>query len=156
ADAARRGGRAPDAPTLSASKPWPRRACARQVGMESGSTVPKKQICESARQAVADVHDGASILVHSFGPPPASPTDGLLARAEKGVRDLTVVSNTPAGGPTSLNALADKKQIRKLICSYVSSPTLITAISEQVKAGTIELEMVPQGTLIERVRAGGA
>ncbi len=115
-----------------------------------------KQICESARDAVADVHDGASILVHSFGPPQAWPTDCLLALAERGVRDLTVVCNTPAGGPTSLNVLADKKQIRKLICSYVSSPTLTTPIAEQVKAGEIELEMVPQGTLIERVRAGGS
>ncbi|MEW6272143.1 MAG: 3-oxoacid CoA-transferase subunit A, partial [Thermodesulfobacteriota bacterium] len=115
-----------------------------------------KQICESAREAVADVHDGASLLVHSFGPPQAWPTDCLLAIAERGVRDLTVVCNTPAGGPTSLNVLADKKQIRKLVCSYVSSPTLTTPIAEQVKAGEIELEMVPQGTLIERVRAGGA
>jgi 3-oxoacid CoA-transferase len=124
--------------------------------MESDSIVPNKQICDTAREAVADVHDGASLLVQSFGPPQAWPTDCLLALVEKGVRDLTVVCNTPAGGPTSLNVLADKKQIRKLVCSYVSSPTLTTAISEQVKAGAIELEMVPQGTLIERVRAGGA
>jgi len=124
--------------------------------MESETTVPNKQICDSARAAVADVHDGASLLVQSFGPPQAWPTDCLLALAEKGVRDLTVVCNTPAGGPTSLNILADKKQIRKLICSYVASPTLVTPISEQVKAGEIELEMVPQGTLIERVRAGGS
>lgn len=115
-----------------------------------------KQIFETALEAVADVEDGASILVHSFGPPQAWPTDCLLALAERGVRDLTVVCNTPAGGPTSLNVLADKKQIRKLVCSYVSSPTLTTPIAEQVKAGEIELEMVPQGTLIERVRAGGA
>jgi 3-oxoacid CoA-transferase len=52
--------------------------------------------------------------------------------------------------------LADKKQIRRLVCTYVSSPTLATPISEQVRAGEIELEIVPQGTLIERVRAGGA
>jgi 3-oxoacid CoA-transferase len=116
----------------------------------------KKQICESARDAVADVGDGASILVHSFGPPQAWPTDCLLALAERNVKDLTVICNTPAGGPTSLNILADKKQIRKLVCSYLGSPSIPTPISEQVKAGEIELEMVPQGTLIERVRAGGA
>ncbi len=118
--------------------------------------MPTKQICETALQAVADIRDGDSILVHSFGPPQAWPTDCLLALAERGVKDLTVVCNTPAGGPTSLNVLAPKKQIRKLICSYVSSPTLTTEISEQVRAGEIEVEMVPQGTLIERVRAGGA
>jgi len=115
-----------------------------------------KQICATALDAVADIGDGASILVHSFGPPQAWPTDCLLALAERGVKDLTVICNTPAGGPTSLNILADKKQIRKLICSYVGSPTIPSPISEMVKAKEIELEMVPQGTLIERVRAGGA
>ena len=77
--------------------------------------------------------------------------------AERGVKDLTVICNTPAGGPTSLNILAEKQQIRKLICSYVSLADRCRRRSrEQVKAGEIELEMVPQGTLIERVRAGGA
>jgi len=116
----------------------------------------QKQICDSARAAVADIPDGASLLVHSFGPPQAWPTDCLLALAERGVKDLTVICNTPAGGPTSLNILAEKEQIRKLICSYVGSPAIPSAISELVKAGAIELEMVPQGTLVERVRAGGA
>ncbi|HVN85572.1 MAG TPA: 3-oxoacid CoA-transferase subunit A [Candidatus Binatia bacterium] len=115
-----------------------------------------KQICETAHQAVADIPDGASILVHSFGPPQAWPTDCLLALADRGVKNLTVICNTPAGGPTSLNVLADKKQIRKLICSYVGSVTIPSPISEMVKAKEIELEMVPQGTLAERVRAGGA
>jgi 3-oxoacid CoA-transferase len=115
-----------------------------------------KQLCDTAHAAVADVADGASILVHSFGPPQAWPTDCLLALADRGVKDLTVICNTPAGGPTSLNILADKKQIRKLICSYVGAPAMPSAISEMVKAGEIELEMVPQGTLVERVRAGGA
>src|SRR5512140_1665319 len=101
-----------------------------------------KQICESALEAVADVDDGASILVHSFGPPQAWPTDCLLALAERGVRDLTIICNTPAGGPTSLNILADKRQIRKLICSYVGAPAIPTPISEMVKAGEIALEMV--------------
>lgn len=116
----------------------------------------KKQICESAREAVADIGDGAVILVHSFGPPQAWPTDCLLALAERGVKDLTVVTNTPSGGPTSLNILADKRQIRKLICSFLGVPSIPTPIVEQVKAGVIGLELVPQGTLIERVRAGGS
>jgi len=115
-----------------------------------------KQICESALEAVADVHDGASLLVHSFGPPQAWPTDCLLALAERGVSDLTIICNTPSGGPTSLNILAEKKQVRKIVCSYVGSPAMPTPMSEMVKAGEIELEMVPQGTLVERVRAGGA
>ena len=118
--------------------------------------MPTKRICETALDAVADVADGASILVHSFGPPQAWPTDCLLALAERGVKDLTIICNTPAGGPTSLNILADKKQIRKLVCSYVTNPSFVTPIGDQLKAGEIELEMVPQGTLVERVRAGGA
>jgi 3-oxoacid CoA-transferase len=116
----------------------------------------KKQICESAHEAVVDIRDGASLLVHSFGPPQAWPTDCLVALAERNVRDLTIICNTPAGGDTSVNVLAHKKQIRKLVCSYIGSPSIPTPISEQVKAGEIKLEMVPQGTLIERVRAGGA
>ncbi|MGH7803200.1 MAG: CoA transferase subunit A, partial [Candidatus Binatia bacterium] len=118
--------------------------------------MPRKRICETALEAVADVPDGATLLVHSFGPPQAWPTDCLLALVELGIRDLTVVCNTPAGGPTSLNVLAEKKQIRKLITTYVANPAFTTPIGEQVKAGEIELEMIPQGTMVERVRAGGA
>lgn len=124
--------------------------------MRCAPVMATKQICDSALAAVADIGDSATILVHSFGPPQAWPTDCLLALAERGVRDLTIICNTPAGGPTSLNILADKRQIRKLICSYVGAPAIATPISEMVKAGEIELEMVPQGTLVERVRAGGA
>jgi 3-oxoacid CoA-transferase len=118
--------------------------------------MPTKRLCPTAADAVADIPDGASLLVHSFGPPQAWPTDCLLALAERGVRDLTVVCNTPAGGPTSLNILAEKKQIRKLVCSYVANPSFDTPIAQQVRDRDIELEMVPQGTLVERVRAGGA
>ncbi len=115
-----------------------------------------KTVCDSALAAVADVPDGATLLVHSFGPPQAWPTDCLLALAERGVQDLTVVCNTPAGGPTSLNILAEKRQIRKLVCSYVANPSFQTPLGDMVQAGEVALEMVPQGTLIERVRAGGA
>ena len=118
--------------------------------------MPTKRICDTALDAVADIPDGATLLVHSFGPPQAWPVDCLNALAERGVRDLTVVCNTPAGGPTSLNILAEKQQIRRLICSYVTNPAFQTPIGDQVAAGEIELEMVPQGTLVERVRAGGA
>ena len=72
------------------------------------------------------------------------------------MKDLTVICNTPAGGPTAVTVLCAKKQVRKLVCSYVGSPSIPTEMSEQVKAGEVECEMVPQGMLIERVRAGGA
>src|SRR4030095_2092276 len=119
-------------------------ACARAI-VECAPAMPTTRLCDSALEAVADVGDGATLLVHSFGPPQASPTDCLLALAERGLRDLTVVCNTPAGGPTSLNILADKKQIRKLVCSYVANPSFQTPIGEQVRAGEIALGMVPQG-----------
>jgi 3-oxoacid CoA-transferase len=118
--------------------------------------MPTKQICATALDAVADIPDGAAILVQSFGPPQAWPTDLLLALRERGVRDLTIICNSPAGGPTSLQILADKAQIRKLICTYAVLPSTPTPIGDMVRAGQIEVEMVPQGTLVERVRAGGA
>jgi len=118
--------------------------------------MPTKQICATALDAVADVRDGASILVQSFGPPQAWPTDLLLALRERGVTDLTVICNSPAGGPTSLQILADKAQIRKLICTYAVLPSVPTPIGDMVRSGQIEVELVPQGTLVERVRAGGA
>jgi len=116
----------------------------------------RKRICDSALEAVSDVQDGASLLVHSFGPPQAWPTDLLLALAERGVRDLTVICNSPAAGPTSLQILAEKQQVRKLVCTYAILPVGPTPISEQIRAGLIEVELSPQGTLTERVRAGGA
>lgn len=115
-----------------------------------------KRICATALDAVEDVRDGASILVQSFGPPQAWPTDLLLALRERQVKDLTIICNSPAGGPTSLQILAELHQIRRLICTYAMLPTTPTPISDQIRAGEIALELVPQGTLVERVRAGGA
>jgi len=125
-------------------------------GAWQGATMPTKRICETALEAVSDIADGASILVQSFGPPQAWPTDLLLAVQERGVTGLTVICNSPAGGPTSLQILAEKQQIRHLICTYAMLPSIPTPISEQIRAGIIDVELVPQGTLVERVRAGGA
>ena len=118
--------------------------------------MPMKRVCATALEAVEDVGDGASILVQSFGPPQAWPTDLLLALRERQVRDLTIICNSPAGGPTSLQILGELHQIRKLICTYAILPITPTPIADQIRAGEIELELVPQGTLVERVRAGGA
>jgi 3-oxoacid CoA-transferase len=115
-----------------------------------------KRICETALEAVADVRDGDTLLVHSFGPPQAWPTDLLLALQERGVRDLTVVCNSTAAGPTSVQILAEKKQVRKLVCTFAMLPVGPTPFSEQIRAGEVDLELTPQGTMVERVRAGGA
>ncbi len=116
----------------------------------------RKRICEAALEAVADVRDGDTLLVHSFGPPQAWPTDLLLALQERGVRDLTVVCNSTAAGPTSVQILAEKRQVRKLICTFAVLPVGPTPFSEQIREGAVELELTPQGTMVERVRAGGA
>jgi 3-oxoacid CoA-transferase len=115
-----------------------------------------KRICESAMEAVEDVRDGDTLLVHSFGPPQAWPTDLLMALRERGVTDLTVVCNSTAPGPTSVQILAEKRQVRKLICTFAVLPVGPTPFSEQIREGAVELELTPQGTLAERVRAGGA
>jgi 3-oxoacid CoA-transferase len=114
------------------------------------------RICESAREAVADVRDGDTLLVHSFGPPQAWPTDLLMALHEAGQKDLTVVCNSTAAGPTSVQILADKHQVRKLVCTFAVLPVGPTPFSEQIRKGEVELELTPQGTMVERVRAGGA
>jgi 3-oxoacid CoA-transferase len=115
-----------------------------------------KRICETALEAVADVRDGDTLLVHSFGPPQAWPTELMLALQERNVRDLTVVCNSTAAGPTSVQILAEKKQVRKLVCTFAMLPVGPTPFSEQIRAGEVELELTPQGTMVERVRAGGA
>ena len=115
-----------------------------------------KRICETALEAVADVRDGDTLLVHSFGPPQAWPTDLLLALAERDVRDLPVVCNSTAAGPTSVQILAEKRQVRKLVCTFAVLPVGPTPFSEQIRRGEVELELTPQGTMVERVRAAGA
>src|SRR5215510_4877667 len=116
----------------------------------------RKRICETALEAVADVPDGATLVVHSFGPPQAWPTDLLLALQARRVRDLTVICNTTSAGPTSLQILAEERQVRKLICTYALLPVGPTPFSEQIRSGEVELELLPQGTLVERLRAAGA
>jgi len=102
------------------------------------------------------VRDGDTLLVHSFGPPQAWPTDLLLALQERGVKDLTIVCNSTAAGPTSVQILAEKRQVRKVVCTFAFLPVGPTPLSEQIREGAIELELTPQGTMVERVRAGGA
>ncbi|HLK11422.1 MAG TPA: 3-oxoacid CoA-transferase subunit B [Candidatus Binatia bacterium] len=110
----------------------------------------------SAAAAVADVPDGATILVGGFGVIQGWPTSLLEALRDRGSRGLTLVCNTPGVGPTSPQILAERGQVRRLVASFAAYPTQPTPMEAGIKAGTIALELVPQGTLIERVRAGGA
>ena len=114
------------------------------------------KIVSDAAAAVADIPDGATILVGGFGVLHAWPTTLLEALKEQGARDLTLICNIGGVGATSPQLLAEKGQIRKLIASYGAVPKRETPLDDAIRAGEVELELVPQGTLIERVRAGGS
>lgn len=113
----------------------------------------------SLDEAVADVKDGATILISGFGAS-AVPTELLKALLRQGARDLTVVNNNAGNGPEGLSELIAAGRVRKVICSYARSsdpaaPNQV-AFADAWRAGRVELECVPQGTMSERMRAAGA
>jgi len=110
----------------------------------------------SARQAVADIPDGATILIGGFGVVQGWPTSLLEALRDHGARDLTLIANTPGVGPTSPQLLAEAGLVGKLVASYAVYPKQRTPMDAGIRAGCIALDLIPQGTLIERIRAGGA
>src|SRR5499425_1823902 len=110
----------------------------------------------TAAEAVADIGDGATVMVGGFGVIQGWPASLIRALRERGSGNLTIICNTPGVGPTSPQQLGENGQIGRLIASYAAYPTQPTAIEAGIRAGTIAHELVPQGTLIERVRAGGA
>src|SRR5262245_41523957 len=107
------------------------------------------KVSQSAAAAVADVSDGASILFGGFGVVQGWPASLLRALRERAPRDLTLIFNTPGVGPLSAQILAEAGLVRKVIASFAAYPTRSTPVEEQVKAGKMELELVPQGTLAE-------
>jgi 3-oxoadipate CoA-transferase alpha subunit len=109
---------------------------------------------ESAAAAVADIPDGATIMIGGFGEA-GSPIELIHALIDAGPRDLTVVSNNTGSGRVGLAALIANGQVRKMICSYPRSANSVV-FPEVYRRGEIELELVPQGTLVERIRCGGA
>ncbi|HNM46868.1 MAG TPA: 3-oxoacid CoA-transferase subunit A [Candidatus Sumerlaeota bacterium] len=109
---------------------------------------------ESAAAAVADIHDGATVMVGGFGEA-GSPIELLHALIDHGAKNLTVVSNNTGSGRVGLAALIANGQVRKMICSFPRTANSMV-FPELYRAGKIELELVPQGTLAERIRAGGA
>ena len=111
-----------------------------------------KQVFTSFADAIHDIHDGATIMVGGFGLC-WIPENLILALAEKGVKNLTVISNNCGVDDWGLGLLLKKKQIKKMIASYVGENK---EFERQLLAGEIEVELVPQGTLAERIRAGGA
>lgn len=114
------------------------------------------KVVGSAREAVADIPDGATLLIGGFGVVQSWPTSLLEALRQHGARALTLVANTPGVGPTSPQVLAEAGQVRKLIASYAVYPKQRTPMDAGIRSGSIALELIPQGTLIERIRAAGA
>lgn len=111
-----------------------------------------KEIYESFEKAVADIHDGATLLVGGFGLC-GIPENLIKALKERGVKNLTIVSNNCGVDDWGLGLLLEDKQIDKIYASYVGENK---EFERQVLAGELEVELVPQGTLSERLRAGGA
>jgi 3-oxoadipate CoA-transferase alpha subunit len=108
----------------------------------------------TVEEAVADIRDGARVLISGFGEA-GSPVELVHALLDQGARGLTVVSNNAGNGYVGLAALIGAGRVAKMICSFPRS-TNAAAFEELYKAGRIELEVVPQGTLAERIRAAGA
>jgi 3-oxoacid CoA-transferase subunit A len=103
-------------------------------------------------EAVKDIKDGMTIMVGGFGLC-GIPENLILALAETGVKDLTVISNNCGVDDWGLGILLKNRQIKKMIGSYVGENK---EFERQVLSGELEVELVPQGTLAEKIRAGGA
>lgn len=131
------------------------------------------KVVGSFDEAVADVFDGAVILMGGFGPANGTPSNLLRALAKQGAKNLTLVANTPGYGRPAPGAKSFRKtppnyddgglliqtgQVSKVICAFpgMSRPGMTAPLHEKWAAGELEVEMIPQGTLAERIRAAKA
>ncbi|MCP4551416.1 MAG: 3-oxoacid CoA-transferase subunit A [Bacteroidetes bacterium] len=112
------------------------------------------KVVKSAAESVTDIFGGATIMIGGFGEA-GSPIELIHALIDHGAKNLTVVSNNTGSGHVGLAALIENKQVKKMICSFPRTVNS-TVFPELYHNGEIELELVPQGTLAERIRAGGA
>ena len=120
-------------------------------------------LCASMTEAVANIPDGITLLIPGFGA--GSPINLLTALYEQGAKGLITVSNgAGGGGPSatdgrkSLGDFIEARRVKKIVAAFTAPthPSRPSATRDMVKAGTLEAELVPQGTIAERVRAGGA
>jgi 3-oxoadipate CoA-transferase alpha subunit len=112
------------------------------------------KIYPTARAAVADVHDGATVLIGGFGMA-GMPSELVAALLDQGAREMTIVGNNAGNGEVGLAALLKARRVRKIICSFPRQ-TDSHVFDALYRAGEIELQLVPQGNLAERIRAAGA
>jgi 3-oxoacid CoA-transferase subunit A len=111
-----------------------------------------KRISQSFKEAISDIKDGSTLMVGGFGLC-GIPENLILALVEKGVKDLIVISNNCGVDDWGLGLLLKNRQIIKMIGSYVGENK---EFERQVLAGELEVELLPQGTLAEKIRVGGA
>jgi len=118
--------------------------------------VPINKVFSNFEEAVKDVHDGAIIMIGGFIGKVGMPTNLIHALRDQGAKKLIIISNRVGG--IDADVLFEAKQVKKAIASapVPASRTPISPFEEQYLAGAVELEIVPQGTLVERIRAGGA
>ena len=111
-------------------------------------------IVATALEAVAGIPDGATVLIGGFGRA-GQPVELIDALIEGGARDLTVVNNNAGNGDTGLAALIAARRVRRIVCSFPRQSDS-HVFDAAYRAGQLELELVPQGNLAERIRAAGA
>jgi 3-oxoadipate CoA-transferase, alpha subunit len=112
------------------------------------------KIMNEMSDLLSDVFDGATIMIGGFGEA-GSPIELLHGLIDNGAKNLTIIANNAGNGRVGLGALIGQNQVKKVICSFARSAKGIT-FPELYAKGKIELEVVPQGTLAERIRAAGA
>lgn len=112
------------------------------------------KICPSLQAAVAGIHDGATVMIGGFGNA-GMPVELIDALLEQGARELTIVNNNAGNAEAGVAALLKARRVRKIICSF---PRQVDShvFDGLYRSGKIELELVPQGNLAERIRAAGA
>src|SRR5512147_3185867 len=125
--------------------------------MTGGEASAMDKVFASPEQAVADIPQGATVAIAGFGVAHRFATSLILALRDRGTKDLCIVCNS-LGDPGAHRGqiLAENKQVKKLIAAFSVRPGTPTASEEQITAGAMEVELVPQGILVERCRAGGA
>ena len=142
----------------------------REMTFDSSHLEAPNKVYQDGLEAVRDLPNGATVMIDGFAGPGGMPNYLLVALRDHGARDLTMISNTAGiarvvgfGTPPGLltidhSILVDNKQIKKAIASYPVSPSASRPSSFELafQRGEVELEVVPQGTLAERIRAGGA
>jgi 3-oxoadipate CoA-transferase alpha subunit len=114
----------------------------------------RTELLDTTDEAVAGIEDGATVLVGGFGLA-GMPFDLIDALIRQGARDLTIVANNAGNGDVGLAALLEAGRVRKVVCSFPRQADSYV-FDELYRSGRVELEVVPQGNLAERMRAAGA